>query len=427
AQKAEANRRAAQSADELAKNATERATRARKRIVATQKQLVGAQQQLTLAQSARSAAQWGEQNAKRGEQSARRLESAARAGESAAKSRANAVQARFVAAQARLANAQTILFRAQSGLTRVNQELRTRQAELTAIQSRLRQAQNVVRRTVRASATLSKQAAQLSVDLERKQDEVELLESRRKTLENQVRVATESFEELSRLTSNYRGIAAALGAGRIAVNMGQVFSEVRVPPFSDSRQIRTALRTLLEQGERVAQKFGQPPFVESASSVELNLVSPDETLEEEQILAHFANYLTTFTVPVSVRLVAARNYARGETQYATQLFPVPVKTAYVAGETLATASIDGNQTDAQIFNQLEALVNAGQEAAQDRGVVPLLDERNPYFYAAGTNERIFDALRTIQMRATTTRVRLVAADELTTVEPMRVRFEVEGS
>jgi hypothetical protein len=48
-----------------------------------------------------------------------------------------------------------------------------------------------------------------------------------------------------------------------------------------------------------------------------------------------------------------------------------------------------------------------------------------YFFALGTNERVFEALRQIQALKAPAHVKLIAAQDINTVEPVRVRFDVE--
>jgi uncharacterized protein (DUF3084 family) len=137
--------------------------------------------------------------------------------------------------------------------------------------------------------------------------------------------------------------------------------------------------------------------------------------------------MATFNVPVALRWAAARNYVEGETEILGLLLPVPVRTAFPRGTTLAQTNIAGAQSDARIFNQLLALVNSGERAAREQGITPPLTPQMPNFYAEGTNERIFEALRQVQSHNGAVGVRLIADTDLMTVEPLRVRFEVEGA
>jgi hypothetical protein len=237
---------------------------------------------------------------------------------------------------------------------------------------------------------------------------------------------------LTEVAFEYGTVAGLLGAGQIGVTLGQVFSEVRLAPESEPSAIRAVLRSLLESGAQSAAALGGQPFAveEGGASSALHLaprpvVTGGAPLGEDEQITHYSNYLSTFKTPVSLRLVAARNYATGEKQLEARLVVVPVRRAFASGETITSSVIDGSATDAQIFNALLALVNAGEVVARGRGVAPLLSPQKPDFYAPGTNEAVFEALRESQMRARSMRVRLVAAEDISTVDNLRIRFILE--
>jgi hypothetical protein len=115
----------------------------------------------------------------------------------------------------------------------------------------------------------------------------------------------------------------------------------------------------------------------------------------------------------------------GETEIRAQFITVPVRTVYTDGETIAERSISAGAGDARVFNQLLSLLNEAESLARAKGVLPLLGPDYMYFFAPGTNERVFEALRTIQSLKAPAHVRLLAAQNINTVEPVHVRFEVE--
>jgi hypothetical protein len=73
------------------------------------------------------------------------------------------------------------------------------------------------------------------------------------------------------------------------------------------------------------------------------------------------------------------------------------------------------------------LVEEGEKIARGRDVMPLITDESPYFYESGTNDRIFEALRRIQEVKGPVTVRLVADEDISTVDRLRVRFEIGTS
>jgi hypothetical protein len=200
-----------------------------------------------------------------------------------------------------------------------------------------------------------------------------------------------------------------------------VLAENVVPPGESSSQYRADLQAVLEEGRRTLEEVKSTPRL---FPLPFRIGNNVVRLEGDDILTHLSEYLTTFDVPITIRLTAVRNHVVGETEIDSQFWIVPVRTIYTEGETLIEGVVAADAGDARIFNQLLALLNDAEKAARARGAVPLPTKENPYFFSGGTNERIFDALRRIQALGSAAHVRLVAAKDLTTTEPVRVRFEI---
>jgi hypothetical protein len=130
-------------------------------------------------------------------------------------------------------------------------------------------------------------------------------------------------------------------------------------------------------------------------------------------------------VTISARLVAARDHAVGEQDISTRFILVPVRTIFQKGDVVEENQIDSSAGDALIFNQLLRLVNQGEKKAREKGSLPVTTETSP-FYAAGTNERIFEALRKIQTYTGLVDVKMTAAQNITTIDSMQVQFIVTG-
>ena len=376
---------------------------------------------------------------------------AAKAGERAATSRASQAQARYATAQNRFQNVQSQLGNARRQftlaqkrlqqektrvdaanlrLTKVRSSLSTTRDQLGAAQANLHSAQRQQRE---ASAQLGEAQSRLKetqLNFEKVQSEVratlaqfssaiediEELKARRTQLQNELDLRSEQLREFTL-------IAAQIASRDVAIRLGDVFADVTIPAGMSSRTALEKLRQMMAQGRKNLQAprntltLVVPPAASSGGE--------STVLTEDEFLASLAADLSELNVEASIRLVAARDHARKETEIFARLMPIAVSTIFPKDAVLAAGEIDGAVGDARIFNQLLALLGESEKRARDLGVVPLLTSANQYFYANGTNERIFEALRSIRDAGGVARVRVLAAEDVTTVDPLRVRFEIE--
>lgn len=383
--------------------ANRRANAARQRAREAEGNLRSAQARLAAAEAARSTAQRGE---------------------AAAVRNAATAQGRLTAARSGLRAAQSRLDDVRSRLNRANSDLRQTQTSLKIKQSQLRTAQAQAKNAARgafnagqASVKLKGEVTALEIQMEQQQEQVNALEKQRQDLEIQVASQQANLERI-------RLAAEQVVGGRFVIARDQVFAERVVAAGLGRQQIEAQLRALIEDANRAAK--APPARANSLRLAPLWVDFPDRRvqLNEQEILDSLANFIAGLDTPVAVRMAAARNYTESESDLQGVMVAVPVRVAFARDTTIATATIEGKQSEARIFNQLLALANEGESVARGRGVTPPLTPDAPNFFAAGTNERIFEALRRIQDHDGPVGVRLVAADDLSTVEPMRVRFEV---
>lgn len=417
-----------QAANRNAQQANQKANTARQQLESTQEKLTGTQSDLRSAQQTLREAQ-------RGERTARGQAAAAQKLYAVAQNRAEAANKRAAAADARAAFSQTRLARASQQLTNVNQRLKDESGRLADIRSRLTDVRARLSQTRQRYLNVSKQYLNVSkqylesykqvVEADNEQKRLQLIvtelrerETEQQAVVNRLFVQRQELEQLVR-------IASRVLEGNVAVPAGRLFATRTLPPGSSIDEAASALRALLARGNEVVVKQGwralhlAPLLIERGNEgVELN---------EDDILRNLATYLSSFDTPVSVRLTAARDHAPGEAEILGRLLAVPVRRAFARNETIVTATMSGTESDARLFNQFLKMVSQGEQVASQRGVAPLLTEEDPNFFASGTNERIFEALRQVQSRNSSVTVRLVASDDLTTVEPLRVRFEVDAS
>jgi uncharacterized protein (DUF3084 family) len=361
--------------------------------------------------------------------SARRQFQSFKAQLNAARAQVAAARSRVASAQSQVTNAQQQLQQQQRQVSATNEKLKAAQEQLQARQKDLNVAKNDLRIAKRQQQVAVRQSQiardnlkEVQASVVRTMAELTNVQNKRAELEAQRDKLDKDLEEQRSLLKNLREdaeqlqfVAGRIAAGDIAIPLDEVFAERTIAPELSAAQVRELLHALMKAGR---DRLSDPPRT-------LRLVVPKEArnLSENEFLNGFAAYLSTLDVPVSVRLMAARNYARGETQIYAYLWPIVIQTIFKKGEVLGTAGITAG-SDAAVFNQLLKLLNETEQRARARGVTPLPTPEDPLFYPTGTNERVFEALRQIQSEGGTVNVSLIAAEDISTVDAPRVRFEI---
>jgi|GEM_PF-2389428 len=323
-----------------------------------------------------------------------------------------AEQGRVESTQAQLGGAQEKLVKAQS-------ELQQAQSQQEAARQQLEVARKQLETSRRNLDLVQKKVTENIAELTAAQTEKASLEVRRDALQADLKAKERELENLQEQVRQYQEIqkiAERIATGDVGVQVGEVFAEETVPPHASTKEALTSLRKLVSEAREELGKTRR----------DLTLAIPETTTNqtEDEFLSGFAAYLSTLEVPVSIRLVAARDHARGESNIVARLLPIQVRTVFDQGEVLASAAIDAGSEDFRIFNRLLALLNENEQRARERGVMPLLTEDSPFFYHPRTNEQVFDALRRIQAMGGIVRVRLLAAENISTIDSPKVKFEI---
>lgn len=424
-----------------------------------------------LAKQGERAAQSGRAQAQRGESAARRNEAAARRGEQNARNserfarqretsaRRNEASARRDEATARRnqATAQRNLASAQRALKAAETRLANAREDLKKAQNAARVAQNAVRVTqtnlLKSRTELLKSRTELLAGLREveesrvqvEQQQTKLAQLQSDIAQGQLQVANLQGEyknlqaEYKNLQGEYKNAEDAVFlalTGPTLVSNRETLAVRTIPARLDSATISNLLRDLLLSARSNVKRLGEQ---NKRLGLELTVVPREVEIDgqmrkadEELHISILAQSLSGAT-PSSVRVVATRNHLVQEPDIEVAFDVVPIRPAYKRDEIIASAVIDGRRTGigrndgrtaAKIFNQLLNLVNEGQRLAEnERKVEPPLG-RDTQFYASDTNERIFDAIYDIQALGAPARVRLLAAEDLSTAAPLRVRFEV---
>jgi uncharacterized protein (DUF3084 family) len=362
-----------------------------------------------------------------------------------------AAQQRFLAAQDRAELARERQELAQRDQQEAEEQFKQARSNLVRTRSKLTQVRSglALTRTQLRQAQVAKkqaQAAKKEADLgyERAKASFERLAQDIFKLDTQIaqlnRQKTELTQENAQLTQEkdqlielvrkldeYQRAAVELVGGSIVIPVNRTFAAGIIEAGKSQNRIEENLRQLLAKGRQVLPSLG----ISENATLEL-LPLPEEVgdrivfLQGDAIFERLAKEIAGSEEATSVRLVAARNFIAGENRIDTRFVAVRVATAIRAGEVLATVEVDGSSGDAPVFNKLQDLTDDGRTVAIGRKVNPPQSPQEQYFYAAGTNVALFAAMRRIQAAGKTVTVRLVAADDLSTVEPLRVRFEIEG-
>jgi hypothetical protein len=394
--------------------------RARTAIALSDSITRGANVKVATAKLAISAAEYKLKAARKQLTSAQSGQASAVIGEKAARAQAALIRGQLARAQAQVRNAKA--------------QLHSIDAKLVSADRGLQRLRALIRRNLENARADLVRYANLKQQLEHGNAEVLRLTQQRSELQSSVHGLDEQISKLTAVNawlSSTATISTMLVLGTVVVDLGQALAEVVVPPNAETAQLRETLRRLLDAGSQAASKLGGLPYVNPDTGVTrtLHLASlpgpGGRIYNENQILDNFVSYLGTFSVPISVRLVSLRRYAKGETQFEARLVAIAVRRIYMRGDTLAEMTIDGSLGDAGVFNKLLALAERGGAAAREKGVNPLLSDKNAEFFAVGTNERIFEALRALQKIGKPARVKLVAAEDIFTVDNPSVRLVVE--
>ncbi len=400
----------ASSAKTQAAEAKKQAAEAHTNYQAALGQLKDKQAKLRSAQNAERAARSGETQARQGEKTARE--------------------------RARQANLD--LQEKQAELGKVNQSLKTAQTDLQTLQARLKKAQEDVRvaqeklaqeqnkvareqgRFIKAAADSLKFQEDLFKQINQRQQEIENLKIQKTGLGQEIQELNDNVKRLNDDVKRLKLLQIQLAQPsnrEVDVAVGAVFADRLIPPRNSPTETAVQLRAMLAEGREEVAKTNKERTLKL-------LVKTGEELPEEIIVKSLSQFLGNLTTPASVRLSALRIHAKDETEIQCAFLVVPARVAFARDEVMAAKVIDGSQGDARIFSQLwRQLLDVGATEASKRGVLPILrgDEK---LYVDGTNERLFEALRRIQALGKPVEVRLLADDDLTTIDQLRVHFQV---
>ncbi|MEO6906810.1 MAG: DUF3084 domain-containing protein [Abditibacteriaceae bacterium] len=357
---------------------------------------------------------------------ASKAEQRAQQGEKAAKAKANSAQQRYAQVVLKLQDAQhkvessqillaQTLDKLQStnkSLAKANNDFKATRLQLTKASAQLQVSQKSLA-SVQRNFELVDQQVKTTLDQYRDAARnVEKLKQRSDDLETQLKVQQQQLTELT-------FVAKQVATGNVEVAYGTVFAQTLIPSKTNPAITKAQLQALLKTGQNAVQG----KYTLTLEPQQVYVDQQKTVLRGDQIIDYLSRQVSISDVTVSARLIAARDHAIGEQEISTRFILVPVRTIFQKNDVVEESQIDATSGDARIFNQLLSLVNQGEAKARDKGSLPITTQDSP-FYAAGTNERIFEALRQIQTHTGTVDVKMITSQNITTIDPMQVQFVV---
>ena len=312
--------------------------------------------------------------------------------------------------------AEAQLTRTQTDLSRVQTDLSTAQRNQKRAEESAKSAEE---RAKRAGASAVR-AGRSALDAGR---DVLIAERRVAQLTAQSEQLTRKNVQLDDDNKKIRKTANFLSQNDVRVPVDSTLVERTFDQFMTVAKVRDALQSMFDYS---AQKI-VPNLLPDAklSLAVVNLPDAGRSSTENEIYDNLASFIANNPDPLSVRLVAARNHLAGEDTLKARFFVLPIVPALKDDFELTRTEVDGRASEGSLFGVLLKLVDKGTDIAKKKGVRPPLSPDSPNFYAPGSNEQIFDALREIKAIGGPTRVRIITTQPISTADQLSVRFEVE--
>jgi hypothetical protein len=420
---------------ERRKAAETQAAKANTSYATVQGQLVTAQGQIATANQAKSTAekgakraserqteaQRGEANAKRGEQKAQEAEQNARQAEATVRQNLAAATGNLNSVRTQLTSSKTQLGLSRGELQNVRVSLSNTKFQLNSAHFQLRQAQLATRK--------ARQAQVKAAQAERRASQAAFRATQAAFKATKQQLQTEY------LANRVGGQNLLLASSDIAFAVDHTLSERRFPDRFSPEEGQTQLRQLLVQSQNAAQLLlrntGNEALANAVKVVPAGVAYDNQgnidASSEARWLKLYGSVLASGGQSVLARLVVASNTSN------SALLNVPVVEARLLlvlqqripeGKVFSQGTINGAQSEADIYGSLYSLIEEARRNAIALKVSPPLSPESPTFFASDTNQKILDALREVQKVKRPVSVRLVAARDLNTAEPLQIRFQI---
>ncbi len=325
--------------------------------------------------------------------------------------------------QKQLRYVQVNLRKTQTEAKNVQRQLSTSQKQLTNTKNNLLGTRKQLVGSYKSLAVSYKKVARAEADVAKKQAQVTGLNTQVTRLNAQAKSLQKDVNYLKVEAGQFGQLADTLASNNISLRLGQTLAERHIDANLSPARIEQELRNLLDSSQSAAQQL--VPGVK----VIARDIAPDPKsgspvmLSENQTVHEYARLLASANQPVSARLVSAFNYPGNTGEVIASFVLVPVTTIYQAQQTIGEATIDTTKSESDIFGQLEDLIDLARFNAERQGANPPLLPNAPFF-DGDTSQKMFDTWRKIQHLGRSVPVRIVAARDLDSTEPLQIRFQI---
>ncbi|RYX85012.1 DUF3084 domain-containing protein [bacterium] len=391
------------------------------------------------AQKSLLGARRGEQSAKRGAQAALLTARNAQASTREALIAAQNAHSQQLIAQAEQVAAQKALTATQNSL-RINRErLSFAQKRLVAAQKRLKTAEVSAERQI---VSAGKQVVLSQKQLVKAQGEVDQAQQNAEKAKQEVEQERAKLADLRNRAIKAVDVldqyAAQFEFGNILLPVDQTLAERRFDGNLSPDEISRELHIIADSARLTASKIFDNKKLDFVVGVTIADKSGGITeFNEDETIEFYSKIISAANQTVSGRLVSASNYPSNTPRVIARFVFVPIRTIYIARQNIAEATIDTNKSESAIFGRLQRLVETARVNAVKNGAnppippeIPLpLDSNTPqpetqHFFDGDTGPKMFEALRAVQKYDHPVKVRIVAARDLDSAEPLQIRFIV---
>lgn len=268
-----------------------------------------------------------------------------------------------------------------------------------------------------------------SGDLETKNKELTAANSR---LTNENVQLTEQLQQIAPGYNSLRDAYSASRTKRIVVHRDEDLARLVIPAVSSPEKVRELLQQLLSNAGREATSRGAG-VGEQARAVQMvdrryltrgpsGQGAVDVTGEDR--LDAMVSRLSYQTTPSCVLAVAVTNSVEGEPAI-VDLAPITNRPIYTKGQVVAMRRINAGQPTEKLFeNMVVFLKEMGQGALQE-GVIPRMDASGEPQVGSLNAANIAELVQHIREHTGYVRVRAVAADNISSADPLNVTIQIE--
>lgn len=333
-------------------------------------------------------------------------------------------RAQLTFSQTQLSQTKVNLSKGQEDVKRAQADLRKKQAQVKAAETKLKNARRSLNTAVdaqqRATAAAFEKGAE-NIELDRQNI---ALSKQRDDLKKQSDDLTQQIAKTQEIAAQSTYVANQLALNDIRLPVDQTLSERRIDGGQSSLAVEKELKILLDSSKRAATVIIPKVTLFARAVVPDADTQVPIQLDQTQTLQLYARLLARANQSVSARIAPIANYPANTSEILARFVFIPIRTIYIARENIASTTIDTSKSESAIFGQLNRLVEAARVNAVKRGSSPPLSPEEVNFFDGDTGQKLFDALRQVQKVGHPVEVRVVAARDLDSAEPLQIRFVV---